>query len=135
MNLYSAVSNADGFFTVGGNGIGTADKSNFKWSDSAVESSKKIQGQPLQDMLPDGDIPYGIALITSKGSRNRGTMVPNIATFSKRNPYIYLNNDANLMEELRDHLQDLVVFGKKSKTDGCNVFQVSSYLKRLMCIK
>ena len=74
-------------------------------------------------MIPDGDIPYGVALISSTGSRVKYTMVPKIPMTTKKKPYIYLN-DANLMEELRDHLQDLVVFGKNAKTDGCNVFQV-----------
>lgn len=55
VNLYSAMANRKGFFTVGGVGFGQASNNNYKWDNNAVECSKKALQQPLMDMLPDGD--------------------------------------------------------------------------------
>ena len=68
-------------------------------------------------------IPYGIALIKTKGGQSRGTMMPNIPTMTKRKPYIYLDN-VNLIEEIKEAMQDLIVYGRAAPTDGCNIFEV-----------
>ena len=123
--MYGRATNPEGYFILGGSGVGAESDSNLKFTSTAVESSKKVMGEELKDMLPDGDtVPFGIALITSKGSPSRREpMVPNLPKLTKRRPYIYLDDNPALVEELRANMEDLVVYGRRAPTDGCNIFQ------------
>ena len=79
--------------------------------------------EAMPDFIPDGDqVPYAVALIYSTGSSQRGTAKPNLPLMVKHRPDISLDNP-DLMEQLRDALVDLVVYGRHAKTDGCNVFE------------
>ena len=82
-------------------------------------------GEELKDIMPDGDtVPFAVALITSKGSPSRREqMVPNLPKLTKTKPYIYLNDNPALVEELRANVEDLVVYGRRAASDGCNIFQ------------
>ena len=121
--MYRCATNSEGFFVVGDGGLGPESHSRVLFSGAKVESSKKVLGQELKDMLPDGDtVPFGVALITSKGRQYRD-MVPDLPKLSKTKPYIYLNENPSLVEQLRDNAQDLVVYGRRAASDGCNIFQ------------
>ena len=50
-------------------------------------------------------------------------MVPKLRKLTKTNPYIYLNDNPTLVEELRANVEDLVVYGRRAASDGCNIFQ------------
>ena len=51
-------------------------------------------------------------------------MMPNIPPFTQKKPYIYLDNNPQLIEEIRDAMKDLIVYGQAAATDGCQIFQV-----------
>ena len=123
--MYNGESNNQGYFTIGGPGIGPESKSNFKWTSNAVESTKKVLNDKNRDILPDGDLyAVGLALITSEGRKRDRNLVPDLPILTKRKPFITLNDKPLLIEEIKASLQDLVVYGRAASIDGCNIFQV-----------
>ena len=76
-------------------------------------------GDARPDFIPDGDdVPYAVALVRFPSNT---FFTPIIRKMTKAKPFIPLD-DPLLMAQLRDGLEDIVVYGRRARTDGCSVF-------------
>ena len=110
VDLWNSNTNAQGFWTLGGEEVEEAD---MKITDWAVQSRKKILNLGTDDFLPDGnDIIWGIALVYFPGRRTTPPL-----ELTESDPVLKLHENIALASLIRDHLVDLVVYGQKACTD------------------
>ena len=94
-------------------------KSFLPFTDGAVKSRSLLMGDARPDFIPDGDeVPYAVALVRFTSN---ALFAPIIRKMTRTNPFISLD-DPHLMELLRDSLEDIVIYGRGARTDGCTVF-------------
>ena len=105
-NLHTYLTNEEGYFILGHDNLNVQavdDKDFMKFSHNSVQSNKKVLGQGLTDLIPDGDdVPHGILLIKSEGASRSGTLKPNLPNLNRRNPFIGLG--AILKGKLQNYL-------------------------------
>ena len=123
-NLFNSQTNEDHFFVLGSPALEVAPSKSFlRFSDSHVKSRSLLMEDPLPDFIPDGDVvPYAVALIYSTGRESGSLKLKLKNRMTKQKPYISLD-DAELIEQLRAALVDMVIYGRRAKTDGCSVFE------------
>ena len=102
---------------IGGPSVPNAD---LHLSDRAVFSTKKILQESgfEEDIINDGDsVPIGVALIYFRGA------LPEFHLTTEK-PHIKLLKTNRWVSFIRSHLVDLVVYGRKSSSNRCNIFEI-----------
>lgn len=87
-------------------------------SSANLQSRKQVLNENYrEDFIPDGDdAPHAIILIFSK----EGYPLP---AFTRDKPFLKLHDDPALMAFLQASVVDMVVYGRRSPTDRCNIFE------------
>lgn len=115
-NLNSAITNSKGFLVIGNAQDDDKRLGKLRFDDGSVQAMSKLIGEQGNGWIPEGDdVPYGIALIHGTEPKLRRLR-------SKTKPYISLDEEPLIVEQIAANLVDLVVFGRHAKTDGCSIF-------------
>lgn len=116
VTLWNSHTNKNGYFTIGGSSVATAE---INVPNDFIRFRQCFNNGTIafvtNFMLNDNSNLQAIGLLYS-----RGNSLPSIALTKKKN---YMLLDDTIIQILKEHLVDLVVYGKKIDQNRCNIYE------------